>query len=188
MSSFDELLADLEAVQEMKKSIPSEQSEGEESELLGKSFEVTNENGEKMEAVDGTELVKSLIAQIDEFKQEKVTHEAGLMKSLGVMSGLLKDQATALKEQSDMIKSLQAEVATMRGEGRGRKSVVSVMEKPSTQMTKSQQEGPTAEEFMMKAASARDAGRLTAIEMSTIELSLQKSVPIDKRLINKIMQ
>lgn len=152
--------------------------EGEDGETMGKSFSLKLEDGTELDAIDGTELVKSLMGRVEK-------NEEAVMKSLGLAIDLL-------GKQGDMIKSLQAEVKKLAGEGRGRKAVVSVSEKPAagTTMAKSQgaDEGMSANEFMAKALSAQAAGRLTGLDVARAESALNKGLPVPQDVVNRVVQ
>lgn len=141
---------------------------------FGKSFEFTDENGEKHQAVDATELVKSLLERQD------VT-ETTLAKAMESMAG-------ALQKQGDLIKSLTSQVQKLSSQGRGRKSLVSVAEKPDAgALTKSEQPGFSPDEFFAKANAAFDAGKITGKELTTIDVCRRGNYSIDPALISKVL-
>lgn len=197
--SFAEILADLAAVQDLAKSLPAAggdektNTEGAvgaaiEGELLGKSFQVQTESGETIEAVDGTELVKSLIARLDQADVQREVQENDLTKSLGVIKDAMLTQTSVIKAQGELIKSLQDQLASFGSAGAGRKSVVTVNDKPEPLMVKSEQnDGVPAQEFMAKAMTAQDKGLITSRDVSVIELSLQKGVQVPAALVQKVM-
>lgn len=144
---------------------------------LGKSFEVTDANGEKHEAVDATELVKSLVARAD-------ASEDMLAKAIGSFT-------TLVQKQNDMIKSLSEQVKALGTQGRGRKTVLSVVEKPDAgTMAKSEgaNQGVTAEQFFAKANTAFEAGRISGKDLNVISVSLRMQQPIDDALIKQVIQ
>lgn len=144
-------------------------------EPMGKSFAFTLENGEVIEALDGTELVKSLMDRVN-------TNESQMTKALGAAIALI-------GQQGAMIKSLQGEMKKLAGEGRGRKAVVSVAEKvPAGQtMTKSEQPGMTPQEFFAKANAAFSAGRLSGQELTVIDVCMRSGQSIDQGLVAKVV-
>lgn len=154
-------------------------------EPLGKSLGVvTLPNGEKAEAVDGTELVKSLISQVEQLGAKQTESEGNLFKAIETTVGLL-------KSQGEILKSMQAEIAKLRGEGRGRKTMLSITDKPDagTQMAKSEPAGVTAEEFLVKSHAAFDAKKISGLELATIDVALRQNKPgdIDPSLIQKVL-
>lgn len=211
--SFDKLLGDLEELQKLQKSAPadeggpaagsdeddekisaaaeegateegaadeadtdddSESSEGEEEAPLGKSFRFQLDSGEEVEAVDGTELVKSLMARFD-------SQESTVAKALGAAVDLIKSQGAALA-------SLQNEVKRLGSEGRGRKTVVSVAEKPApATMEKSEPAGLSGDEFMAKALVAQAAGRITGLQVSIAEGSLLKGLAVPADIVKRVL-
>lgn len=144
-----------------------------------KSFQVTLDDGSVVEAEDGTELVKSLFARFDK-------NEDLVVKSLGATINLVKSQMEQLTATTALVKSLQADVARLGSQGTGRKTLVNVHEQV-TQLAKSQPQGPTPVEFMAKANAAFTAGKLSGIELTTIDVSLRQQVPVDQALYTKVM-
>lgn len=205
MSQFEELLAQLQAQADeqvtLAKSLPAEDGEDDEAiqaaagdgaeegtddeaeegaedgneegeEPLGKSMTAMI-NGEEVEAVDATDLIKSLIGRLD-------NHGDVMAKALATTLG-------TIKTQGDMIKSLSSRLEKLAGQGRGRKAVLSVNEKPSpgeTTMVKSVQPAPG--EIMAKAMTAQQAGKLTAGDVARCEISLQSGVAFPADVLAKI--
>lgn len=143
-------------------------------EPMGKSFAFTLDSGEVVEAIDGTELVKSLMGRID-------SQEENMHKAMNIALDLIKSQGT-------QITLLKSELAKIGNAGRGRKTVVSVAEKPAPEtMQKSEPAGVSGEEFMAKCLSAQSAGKLTALQVSIAETSLQKGLAVPADIINKVL-
>lgn len=144
---------------------------------MAKSFTLKLEDGTEVEAQDGTELVKSLTARLE-------ATETSMTKALETAVGLIKGQG-------DLIKSLTEKVKQLSGEGRGRKAVVSVVEKPApgaATMAKSEPQGLTGEQFMAKALDAQKAGRLTSIDVSMAEACLNRGEAIPASIIQRVVQ
>lgn len=206
MSKFDELLAQLNAEQEqqdiMAKALPQQDSQddekiqaaaeegnddGEESvegegegtgeESMTKSL--TLENGE--EALDATELLKSMQADLAE-------HETVLSKALPQVLQLMQGQSKMIQQQSDLIKSMQGRIDQLAGQGRGRKTVVTLAEKviAGEQMTKSEPDGISPQEFMLKANTAFDKGVINGMQLTTIDVCLREGKGIDPALFTKV--
>ena len=118
-------------------------------------------DGEEVEAVDATDLIKSLMDRVD-------AHD-------DVMAKALASTLSTIKAQGDMIKSLQSQVSKLAGQGKGRKTVLSVVEKPASgeTMAKSQQDGMTPADFMAKANAAFSAGKLTGKELTTLDVAVR---------------
>ena len=141
---------------------------------FGKSFEFVDDAGAKHEAVDATEMLKSLFARVD-------TVDGVLAKALTSMAG-------SLKAQGELIKSLSGQVQSLSGQGRGRKAVLSAVEKPAIgEMTKSQTEsGITPDQFFAKANAAFDAGKISGKDLNVVSVCLRGNHPIDPALVQKI--
>lgn len=143
---------------------------------MAKSFQLTLEDGTVIEAQDGTEMVKALAEDLNQTK--------------GTMAKALGEAVTLIKGQNDMIKSLTDRVAKLSGEGRGRKAVLSVVEKPApaATMAKSQQaEGVTPEIFFTKALDAQKAGRISGTDIAVAESCLNRGVAIPENIVQRVM-
>lgn len=163
-----------EAVDADANGVADEGEGGEGDEPMAKSFSFQLEDGTQIDAVDGTEMVKSLMARVEKT-------ESSATAAFGQVLGVL-------KSQSDLIKSLQADVKRLSGEGRGRKAVVSVAEKPAAgEMHKSQPSGMSENEFMAKALQAQAAGRLSALDVSVAEAHFAKGLQVPADLIARVV-
>lgn len=212
MSDFDKLMGELQQLAdgqaELAKALPADdgkddkkiqaaaaegglEGDGDEDDAGGKgdgdaddkpmvkSMQVTLEDGTQAEAIDGTELVKSLQARIE-------TGEDQLTKSMGAIMGLIKGQ-------SDMIKSLSDQVKALRGEGRGRKTVVNVAEKPDSASPKPlvkslTPEGMTADQFFAKALTAQREGRISGSDVAVAEACLNRGEAIPANIVHRVVQ
>jgi len=145
-----------------------------EDEELGKSFSFTLENGETVEAVDGTEMVKALSLKLE-------TQSETMAKALGTAVDLI-------KHQGGVIDALTARVDSIASSGRGRKAVVSIAEKSEAEMHKSDEPaGMSGEAFMTKALSAQKAGHITAHQVSLAEGYLSKGLAVPAELVQKVL-
>lgn len=119
---------------------------------FAKSYVLKGEDGEEVEAIDGTELVKSLIERL----------EGNEEKTLAGLRGLV-----------EMVKSLQAEVTMFRGSAKPRKTVLTVAERPAAkaeEMAKSHAaDGMTVDDFMTKSMVALAAGKITSRDVALAE-------------------
>jgi translation initiation factor 1 (eIF-1/SUI1) len=135
-------------------------------------------DGEEVEAIDATELLKSLVERVG-------TQESVLAKALESTLG-------TIKAQGEMIKSLSAQVKKLGGEGKGRKTVLSVVEKPAAgeqALAKSEQSPMTVQDFMAKATANWEAKKLTGREFTTLDVARRegKLAEIDQSLIAKAL-
>lgn len=148
---------------------------------FGKSFRFTLDSGDEVEAVDGTELVKSLMTRVEALEGSGVSAGAEMTKALGVAVDLIKSQGEA-------ISSLRNEVKRLASEGRGRKTVVSVAERPAPEsMAKSEPAGVSGEVFMAKALEAQKAGRITALQVSVAEGALTKGLAVPADIVKSVL-
>lgn len=145
-------------------------------EQMAKSFSFTLEDGTEVEAVDGTELVKSLGARLDAGQET-------MLKALGMTVDLIKSQA-------GQIEAMGARMDAMAGEGRGRKTLLAVSEKVTPaagNLQKSQAVGLSHKEFFAKADIAQKAGRITAVEVCTAEAYLNKGQAVPAHIIQRVL-
>lgn len=148
---------------------------------MAKSFMLTLEDGTQIEAQDGGEMVKSLQERIEK-------NEQSMAKALGSAVELIKGQAS-------LIKSLSERVTKLSGEGRGRKAVVSVVEKPaagngagSNTMAKSEPAGMSHDQFFAKALTAQKEGRLSGVDIAIAESHLNRGEAIPAHIIQRVVQ
>lgn len=145
-----------------------------EGEEFGKSMGTT-EAGEDL--VDATELVKSMLE-----RQEKTD---------GVLAKAMTSMVSALGKQNDLIKSLQSQVAALAGQGRGRKAVLAVHEKPGpTDVMAKSDAGAAAAitpaDLLAKADAAYQAGQITGAQANTVDVCLRNNWPIDPGILQKL--
>lgn len=150
-----------------------------EGEAMGKSFEFTDAAGNKQKLLDATDLFKSLTSRLE--------------TTDGVLAQALTGMGAALTAQNVMIKSLQATVQDLSLQGRGRKTLLAVLDKPGVGdlMAKSAEaqaaEGRiTPQQLMTKSHAAFEAKKITGLELSTIDVCLRNGQTIDGALLSKV--
>ncbi len=154
---------------------------GEDKDTLAKSFKIKLEDGTEIEAEDGTELGKALTDRLDK-------SEVSMLKALGTSVALLKSQAKAIADQGELIKSLQDQVSKLGGEGRGRKTTVTVLAKSSSAAGKKDEpEGVTPQEFLVKAMSAHSAGKISGHELSLAEGYINRGTQVPEQIVSKVL-
>lgn len=143
---------------------------------FAKSMTVTGADGEAVEVIDATEILKSLQGTVGE-------HGDLLAKAL---PGLV----STIQKQGNLIKSLQESMTKLAGQGAGRKAMVVAIDKPEVgTMAKSQAASDgqlSQEEFFAKADSAYEAGKISGHERNTIDVCRRMQQPIDPGLIRKV--
>lgn len=151
---------------------PEGDADGEGKGEMTKSM--TAADGTQVEVIDATEMLKSLEAGQAELGDV-------LAKSMGAMT-------KALNAQGVVIKSLQAEIATLKGQGRGRKTVITVAEKPD--MTKSlgadKPQGLKPNEVMAKCLAAQKSGAMTGLDVARAEIAINNGVPVPADVLARI--
>lgn len=155
---------------------------GDGAEPLRKSFKVQMADGTEGEAYDATEVLEALQGRVE-------STEEAVLKALGMSVDLIKAQGAQLAEQGGLLKKLNADLARLAGEGRGRKAIVSVIEKPSPTETlaKSEPAGITRDDFFLKAEAAQKAGRITGLEVATAESYLNRGLPVPAQIIQRVL-
>jgi len=204
MSQFEDLLAELKAAEQendtLAKALPAEDGEDDEAILSAAEdgdADDDNENPEDHEEPDGDEkpMAKSVMALIDGEEVDAVD-ATEILKSLDariganeeVMAKALASTLATIKSQGEMIKSLSTQVQKLSGKGAGRKTVLSVVEKTGADvLAKSAQEGMTANEFMAKAQAAFDAGKLTGLELTSADVALRTGQPVPEAILAKAL-
>ena len=158
-----------------------EDGEGKGGKPMVKSFGVKLEDGQEAQVIDGEELLKSL----DTLNGRVAAIETGnepLAKALTQAIGLIQTQGTILK-------SLNEQVAKLSSQGKGRKTMIAVNERPAPgeqTMTKSQPAQMSGGELMAKALAAQREGKLTGLQVATAEASLNHGAPIDPAVLSII--
>lgn len=202
MSELDELRKALDEQGEQEEqdeqaanSLDEDEDEDEEDEdedgTVAKSFRVTLEDGQEMEAFDGTDLIKSLTDRLDTQEAESKTHSEAVLKALGMAVDTLSGLQAQVVKQGKLIKSLNRTVADLGGQGRGRKSTLNVHEKPGAgssnkQLRKSQQGDVTPQEFLAKAEALLDQGKIDPIDLVKAEAVLNRGGTPDEALVRKV--
>lgn len=151
----------------------ADEEEGDD-EQFGKSFRLKTADGDVIEAVDGVSLIKSLTQRLDA-QEDK-------------FSGVLSQMVDLIKSQQAQIEKLNKSLNRLAGAGRGRKAVLSVVEKPDPAgMAKSQSPGMSADEFMNKALEAQREGRITSVDVAMAETALMKGMPVPESVVKKVL-
>lgn len=156
-----------------------------EEEGFGKSFTFKTDDGEEVDAVDATDLLKSLVEQVGSLTGRLNESEGDMVKALGTAVDLIKSQGQA-------ITTLQGQVKELASAGRGRRTVVSITEKlDQQQLAKSQPaaqpEGLSRDQFLSKASAAFDEGKITGLELTMAETALNKSMTVDPKIVGKVL-
>lgn len=147
-------------------------------EMFGKSFAVTTATGEVIEAYDGTAMMKALHERLAALEQIQEASVAKLEKAEQTITSLLKAEAV-ISKQSELIKSMHGQLAAIQESGRGRKSVLTIHDKPSS--TPTSPESPAPSLVLTKAISAQQTGKITGNDVARIESYLSRglAVPAD---------
>jgi hypothetical protein len=157
---------------------------------LGKSYSMTDASGQSFQGYDATDMLKSLSGRLGGLEQAATDEESRrghLSKSLVLITHLLQGQDEKIKSQDEVIASLQKSLGEVGRQGVGRRAVLNVTEKPDTMIKSAQPDGIDGRTFMAKAMEAMSAGRISGMEVSIAESSLNRGVPVDAGIVNRVM-
>ena len=145
---------------------------------LAKSFRFELDDGSAVEAVDATDLLKSLHDDLAGLRASRTSEAQAVETGL---KGLL----TLVKGQGALLKSLQAQVAKLADSGRGRKSLTG----GEADLAKAQAATPelTGPLLMAKAHTAFEAQRISGKELSTLDVLLRHGETPDADLVRRIL-
>lgn len=195
MSDFDKLLAELS-------------QETENQETLAKSLAApaaddakiaaAAADGEKKNPEDEEDLTKSLdaaaaaagVAVIDgeEFAKSIGSLGTRLTAAEDVLAKAMDSALGMIRGQGEMIKSLNDRITALSGEGRGRKTVVTVTERqPAGEQLAKANPGFTVGEVMAKATEAWNAKKITGQELTTLDVALRSGTAPSEAVLAKIV-
>ena len=100
------------------------------------------------------------------------------------LMALERDLLATLQAQTGLIKSLHAQVGALQAQGRGRKTVLTVHEKPSLVPTGSKR--PSPQTVLAKAMTAQRAGKLTGTDVARIESYLSRGLDVPAELTDAL--
>jgi hypothetical protein len=159
------------------------EGDGDGDEVMGKSFEFELEGGQRVKAFDATELVKSL-------QDEQANTQETLQKGFDQIATLIKGQSELIKSQGAKIASLESRVSDLSGAGRGRKTALSVHGKqPVGDLQKSVGNGDQLawDDLMAKSDALLGAGKLTGLEVNTLDYCRRNNVAPAADLLKKVV-
>lgn len=143
-------------------------------------------DGKTEEMIDATDMLKSLDASVAGLQVEN----QGMAKAFGESVTLIKSVVNIVKSQGEVIKSLNAKIEEISGQGRGRKAVLSVNARPDpmAKALEGQQAkvSITAGQVMEKCLDAQAAGKLTVLDVARAESSLNERQPIPQEIMKAI--
>lgn len=152
--------------------------DGDDDGELVKSMKLIDENGEPVEAFDGAEILKAMMNE-----NKELAGKQGLFaeQSKSAMTATMK----AVLAQGKMLKSMKASIDAMSNLGRGRKSTIDLHEPGGDKPDGDEAQTISRQDLLQKAASARNAGRMTGIEVIRIEGYLNANSKVPDELLRK---
>lgn len=133
-------------------------------------------DGEEMEVIDGEVIMKSLNAM-----------GTRLTSNEEVMAKALSSVTQLVTQQNTMIKSLSDKVEKLSGQGKGRKTVLAIHERPApATLAKSEDKGMTGQQIMAKSLAAQGSGKLTGLEVARVEQHLNLGLPVPTDILAKL--
>ena len=208
--AFDALLADLLKAQEQNKgpitaaapaaagAAPSGAStaagavpvpdDGDDEELFGKAMTVVID-GEEREAFDARTPMRKLHATSKDLRKSLDAHadELKAAHAFGTKAVEL------IAEQGAMIKAMQDQLGRLANSGTGRVSTLMVGERPAVSGGGGSAAGGAAQEkigpadLLVKAEGAMAAGRITGMELATLEATMNRRQQPDAELVARIV-
>ncbi|RKP44670.1 hypothetical protein [Pararobbsia silviterrae] len=189
---------------------PAEGDEEDEDNPLAKSFSLTLEDGTTLEGFDGTELIKSLRAELAAESGARVADGEQFLKAFGsvisIVNTLTAEVDSTKKANAALGKQLDAaaaEIATLKAageeltkslatfgnEGRGRRAATLVVHKPPVGADAGTDPvQPSKAEILAKALSAMQSGAISGSEASRIEATLNAGQQVSKALLDRIFK
>ena len=162
-----------------KKKRPPE-DESDEGNPFAKSFIGTTEDGQDFEAIDGTDLLKSMSYELEALRSEAAEEKDVFAKSFAAL-------AEVIKSQDKLLKTLSANVAELSNAGRGRRTVLSIAEKPVA-FAKSQPAALSSGELMTKCLSAQKSGRISAFDVSRANIALESGLAVPADVLSRLAE
>lgn len=150
-----------------------------EDEMLGKSMTLEID-GEQVQAYDGEALIKAMVGTNKRIAKTEEQVSAVLAKAISVVKG--RDEV--IKQQGKLIKSLQDDVAAMGEQGRGRKTVLRVLDRKDD-LQKSQ--GIPVSDFRAMLKSAFAGGKISGGEAVQAENLLNSGAQVPESIVRKVM-
>lgn len=145
---------------------------------MGKSFSVTLPGGEEVEALDGTLIVKAL-------RDDLLSSQGEVRTSLNQIGEVLQRTTAMLKSLASDNATLRAEMDSLASAGRGRKSSLSVHEKPATVVAPAPA-APSRQEVLAKALAAQQAGKISGYEVALAEGYINRGQTLPASLLSRI--
>lgn len=164
-----------------------EGADGDDAEMpLGKAFKVVVD-GEEVDAYDGRDALLALSKSLGTARDvalEATKRTDVLAKALAGAGRLISGLEQRLAAQDDLIKALRADVERVGGQPAGRKAVLNVHDKPGA--TDAAPPAAAPREVLAKALAANKAGRISAVDVATIEASLARRLTIPPDLLARV--
>lgn len=160
-----------------------EDPEDDENKMFGKSFAVTTATGETIEAYDGTAMMKAFEQRLAALEQNHEASVTKLEKAEQTLADLLKAE-TVISKQSELIKSLHSQLTSLQESGRGRKSALTVHDRPSAIPQSADRPAPGT--ILAKAMSAQQTGKITGTDVARIESYLSRGLAVPSELADLI--
>lgn len=143
-------------------------------------MEIVGEDGSKQKAYDGLQVLKAMSVRMQ-------ATEGDIASALGAAASTMQGMRKQLTAQDELVKSLQEQVSVISDQGKGRKAVLSVLDKPGgTETALAKSESLTGQEIMSKAMSAQKSGAITGVEVARLDSYLGRGITPPGDLLAKI--
>jgi len=157
------------------------------------------EDGTEVEALDGMEMLKALGERLDHTESQATTALGmavallqGQQATIGELAKSFATQTEAFNEQTELVKSLRADLDAVRNAPAGRKSVT-VPVIPAGTMNKAldndaNEKGLPPQEFLAKCLDLQKVGKLSLQEVALAEAAIGSGVAVDPSIVAKVFQ
>ena len=146
---------------------------------MAKSFRVMGADGEEIEAFDGGELIKGLMAQQAQQGEQ--------------MTKALTGVVSHIRRQDELLKSLIEQVTALGVQGRGRKSSVTMHDRaaadPLAKGGQQQAQTLTCDQVLAKAFALYQAGKggFTALDIAGLEARRNRGEPAPASMVERVL-
>ena len=146
---------------------------------MAKSFRVMGAGGEEIEAFDGGELIKGLMAQQAQQGEQMTKALTGVVGHI--------------RRQDELLKSLIEQVAALGVQGRGRKSSVTVHDRaaadPLAKGGQQQAQTLTCDQVLAKASALYQQGKggFTSLDIAGLEARRNRGEPAPASMVERVL-
>jgi hypothetical protein len=158
----------------------------EDDEKLAKSLQLFDKDGQPIEAIDGTAMVKALQDEVETIKAARADENMHLGKSLSLVCDMLSENSKLIKAQGAAIDSLNTQIEKLSNSGRGQRSAIVV---PAAQLAKSEGAGDekiSDSDLLAKAAPQLGNGKISGADIAMGETYINRGIAFPEQLRSRL--